>query len=176
MCTCPQPRRPPSPVRSSHSLLTLRACDTQRRQPRVGRNLETYLQQSDAMLLFLTEGYLASRNCRRELIEALRLEKPLLVIRETDANHGAVVQSELRASWPALTWTRPGAARDHFIDVLFPEAVEWYREAHLKHAALGEIVTALFQHTNERCSQFVSCRATPSRATRLAEARLATAR
>jgi len=26
--------------------------------------------------------------------------------------------------------------------------VEWHREAHLKHAALGEIVTALFQHTN----------------------------
>ena len=92
---------------------------------------------------------LTSPNCRRELVEALRLQKPLLVVRETDANHGAVTQNELRDEVNRVDLDdAERQACYQLIDHVFPAAVEWYREAHLKHAALSEIVSALFQHTN----------------------------
>ena len=144
-----KPRRPL--VRLLHPFLSDVACVDTRSVDNLESiaDLEVYLQQSDVMLLFLTKGYLASRNCRRELIEALRLEKPLLVVRETDANHGAVTQHDLHNEVANVDLDEAERrACHHVIDTLFPQAVEWHREAHLKHAALGEIVTALFQHTN----------------------------
>jgi len=112
-------------------------------------DLEVYLQQSDVVLVFVTRGYLKSPNCRRELVEAARLQKPLLVVRETDINHGAVTEEELRAEVMAnadLNETERAACA--LLIGKLADAIEWFREAHLKHAALSEIVNALFEATN----------------------------
>ena len=52
--------------------------------------LEAHIAESDVVLIMLTQGYMSSANCLRELRESVRLQKPMIVLRETDANHGAV--------------------------------------------------------------------------------------
>lgn len=52
--------------------------------------LEAYIQGSDVVLVLLTRDYLSSKNCRRELVETFRIEKPLLLVVETDPGKGAV--------------------------------------------------------------------------------------
>eukprot|EP00966_Prymnesium_polylepis_P183722 4258235-Prymnesium_polylepis.1 len=71
------------------------------------------------------------------------------MIRETDSNHGATTEQALRAELANVDLSnKERDACSHLIDRLFPSAVEWYREAHLKHAALSEVVNAIFEHTN----------------------------
>ena len=40
-------------------------------------DLEMHVLDSDVILILLTRGYTTSRNCRRELCEAMRLQKPV---------------------------------------------------------------------------------------------------
>ena len=64
--------------------------------------LEEYVRKSDVVLVLLTDKYLSSRNCRRELTEAVRLAKPLVVLLETDVDKGATSPVRLRAELDVL--------------------------------------------------------------------------
>ena len=48
-------------------------------------DLEGYVERSQAVLVMCTKGYFRSRNCMRELITSVRLERPLIVLLELDA-------------------------------------------------------------------------------------------
>jgi len=91
------------------------------------------------ILVFLTKGYLTSPNCRRELTEAVRAKKRILVVREADANHGALTQDELSAERDGV----PAADRFAVQTISLEEAIEWHRESHLKRAVLAEIMDTL---------------------------------
>ena len=47
-----------------------------------GGNLEQAVDESAVFILFYSEGYFASRNCRREIDAAIRLSKPVIIIYE----------------------------------------------------------------------------------------------
>eukprot|EP00966_Prymnesium_polylepis_P238407 5513707-Prymnesium_polylepis.2 len=42
--------------------------------------LETYVQQTQSMLFFLSDGYFASRNCLREIDAAIEQGKPIVLV------------------------------------------------------------------------------------------------
>ena len=56
--------------------------------------LETCIRKSSAVAVFLSAGYLESRNCLRELRAAIEHKKQIVVIRETDRSKGAVSDQE----------------------------------------------------------------------------------
>ena len=115
--------------------------------------LESYIAASDVILIFLTDKYLSSMNCRRELVAAINAQKPLIVILESDPDKGATNVVQLRAEVDALEQngvlsTADRLAADHLIDILvsadrsaeLPAIIEWHREKELRMAAFKLMV------------------------------------
>lgn len=48
--------------------------------------LEQYIERSAVVLIFYSDGYFQSRNCRREFLHALKLRKPLIIVYDGDDN------------------------------------------------------------------------------------------
>lgn len=63
--------------------------------------LEASVRESAVFLVFLSAGYFESANCMREVREALRCDKPVVLLHETDAERGGAELRELRASCEA---------------------------------------------------------------------------
>ena len=103
--------------------------------------LEEHVRHCDAVLVFLTQSYILSANCRRELIAALAYDKPLIVVRETDLGHGAATEVMLAAEVAMV----PEQERDAALRLSgkWVEAIEWYREHYLKTMALLMVEEAL---------------------------------
>ena len=103
--------------------------------------LEKHVQASDIVLVMLTKGYLSSRSCRRELVEARRQKKPLIVLRESDPRHGATSLSDLSEDASLVPLEEERAAAEALVRILDEgEGLEWHREGHLKRAALGAVL------------------------------------
>ena len=83
--------------------------------------LEEHVEQSDAILIFLTKGYIKSANCRRELVASLRLGKPLIVVRETDLAHGAASMADLAAEVATVPAEQRAAAAQ--LRARWPDAI-----------------------------------------------------
>jgi hypothetical protein len=116
--------------------------------------LEAYVQDSDVVLIMLTKDYIASRNCRRELIAAWRAKKPLIVLRETDAQHGAVTLPALREEVSILPMQEEREAGGEIVRMVEAgEALEWHREGHLKRATLSAIAQVIIDVQQGRRSQ-----------------------
>ena len=49
-----------------------------------------YIERSDVILIILTDAYLQSKNCRRELTHAMKTNKRIVVLLETDADKGKI--------------------------------------------------------------------------------------
>ena len=58
--------------------------------------LEAYVEGSQAILIFLSRGYLTSKNCLRELDYAIAQRKPLVVVHEADPSKGGLSLEVLR--------------------------------------------------------------------------------
>ena len=58
--------------------------------------LERHVEQSQAVLIFLSKGYFFSKNCLRELDCAVALDKPLILVHEADLSHGGAPLEHLR--------------------------------------------------------------------------------
>ena len=107
--------------------------------------LEAHVRESDLVLIVLTQGYVESKNCRRELREALEQGKRLLVLRETDANHGAISLDELRLEASLLPLEADKTAANAIARIIeVGDSLEWHREGHLKRVTLAAIVQDLF--------------------------------
>jgi len=115
------------------------------------RRLEEHVRQSDAVLVFLTLDYLKSKNCRRELTEAIAQRKTILLVRETKEEQGAPTVEQLCLEAGTVpTGTREREAADQVCArllgcsapaVLLPEpcivlCIEWYRERYLRSSVL----------------------------------------
>jgi hypothetical protein len=61
----------------------------------VGR-LEENVRESAICCIFLSKGFFASKNCRRELFTALAARKPLILIHETDEAKGGATLEEMK--------------------------------------------------------------------------------
>lgn len=117
--------------------------------------LEHYVQSSDLVLIVLTEHYLSSRNCRRELAAAVALDKPVVLLVETDDSKGATTLARLRAEFEQVESTVVLSADDReaclALMEMFQEAqaeeshddegelpckiIEWHREKACHHGS-----------------------------------------
>ena len=52
--------------------------------------VEAHVEEAEALLVFLTTGYIGSPKCMLELTTAWQLGKPIIVIREPDARYGGL--------------------------------------------------------------------------------------
>ena len=59
-------------------------------------DLETYIDQSGCILLFLSKGYLRSRNCIREVRATVEKAKPRVHVWEADTTKGGAPLEEIR--------------------------------------------------------------------------------
>ena len=67
--------------------------------------LEAHVEESEVILIVVTDQYLSSYNCRRELVAAMKcrkLGKPLVLLCESDEKKGAASVTQLRAELHAL--------------------------------------------------------------------------
>ena len=133
-------------------------------------HLETHVEESEVILIVVTDKYLSSYNCRRELSAAMQLHrqgKPLLLLCETDEAKGATSIARLKAELEALIasgkfvgataqqkqvgqqqqWAAERLIRlleqgstTTYLDV---SVIEYHREKHLKLSALKAIAAAL---------------------------------
>ena len=129
--------------------------------------LEAHIDQSDAVLIVVTDKYLSSYNCRRELAAAMRfrhLGKPLILLRESDETKGATSVTRLHAeladlklagkfSGTTLQQEEEGRlqlqAAEQFIRALeVPQpgvtVIQYHREKHLRLAALKTIAATIY--------------------------------
>ena len=60
-------------------------------------DLEGYIARSHSVLVYLSAGYVASKNCMRELVSAVEMRKPLITIVDPDADRGGLTMEEARA-------------------------------------------------------------------------------
>ncbi len=77
----------------------------------VGRG-ELYVQASRAVLVFISAGYMDSTNCMRELLMALHLQRPVIVMLEPDLDrHGGMSIDEIREAVHAAAerYSTPGS-------------------------------------------------------------------
>jgi len=58
-------------------------------------DLETYIEQSSAILMFLSKGYFRSRNCLREVTATLEQGRPYLFVHEADGGKGGGTLNDL---------------------------------------------------------------------------------
>ena len=59
-------------------------------------NLETYVDQSQCMLIMLTRGYFTSKNCLREIMHSFLCDKPMVLVHEDDLTKGGAPLEVLR--------------------------------------------------------------------------------
>ena len=59
-------------------------------------DLEQYIEQSACILCFLSQGYLASKNCLREIRAAVSMSKPRIIAHEADPRKGGATLTEMR--------------------------------------------------------------------------------
>ena len=58
-------------------------------------DLEGYVEQSSAVLVFCSAGYFKSKNCMRELRSAVLHDKPLIALLEPDLSRGGMSIKEV---------------------------------------------------------------------------------
>jgi len=99
-------------------------------------DLEMYVAQSQAVLLFYSRGYFFSENCLREVDEAIRLKKHLIVTHEADPQRGGVELAVIRADCES---------KDRDADLLFDQRtiIPWLRLAEFQLQSLKMIAEAL---------------------------------
>ena len=86
--------------------------------------IESYLERSSTMLLFLSKGYFQSLNCLREVHATLCLQKHYLLVQEAYTEKGGAPIAELKLELQDKTF------RDQVFDGR-PVTV-WYRVSHLQ--------------------------------------------
>lgn len=95
--------------------------------------LHDHVIASQCVLLFLSKGYFFSKNCLLEINTALRLERPLVLVNETEAIHGGMTLDSI---------TSDCTAQGIQVDDLFRggrELISWYRVASFQQLSLIKI-------------------------------------
>lgn len=97
--------------------------------------LETYIEQSACVLLFISRGYFQSKNCLIEICAALKHRKPLILVYEPTENKGGGNLAKLQAECPE------DLARQIFIPIRLP--VQFMRQSEFQHATLYHILARM---------------------------------
>eukprot|EP00966_Prymnesium_polylepis_P266233 6149917-Prymnesium_polylepis.1 len=100
-----------------------------------------YVQESDVMLLFLSQGYFLSRNCLREVDATLKFKKPYIFVHKADASKGGaplhVLQLELKDV----------DQRNELFDGRDDDVIVWHRIQAFQMVSLLLIVKQMLRHS-----------------------------
>ena len=138
-----------------------------------GRGAE-YVDKSQMVLIFVSDGYFESQNCMRELLRAVFDEKPIIALTETDAKHGGLTRDEVRVQLEATVahlntnWKLADELREwgmalptvaHLCDALFDAMqVEWNRIGFFRNLSRRSNCTArIAAPIKEMCSYMSMC-------------------
>ena len=94
------------------------------------------------MLFFLSKGYFASGNCKKEITFTLANENPIILLHETDPDRGGVPISQIHADCDA-------ASQGEWLDRIFVPrrpVIPFHRVKEFKIISLKMIVASLLQH------------------------------
>ena len=120
-----------------------------------------YVDKSEAVLIFLSNGYFHSANCMRELLRAVFRRKRLITLSESDLDHGRVMREEVYSwlqeadekyeKWGLAgemeTWGMAIPTPGFFFDLLYNtpsnEVIEWTRIGVFQDVTLRNIAERL---------------------------------
>ena len=109
--------------------------------------IEQHVQESAAILIFMSKGYFSSRACLAELSAALACDKSLVLVHEASPSHGGAELKAFRSECPEVL-------RDYvFFDSEEAEArnvIVWRRTKELGTFALQRIAEALVRASFEQ--------------------------
>ena len=60
-------------------------------------DLEGYIDRTDTILVFCSEGYFTSKNCMRELVASVVKGKEIVALVDPEPNHGGLSQDEVES-------------------------------------------------------------------------------
>ena len=96
--------------------------------------LEEYVAASHLILVFVSAGYLESKNCLRELSCAAQTCKPIVAVRETEREHGGMSDDEVRVA----------CADASLLAALFAAPpIEWHRVSQFQDVSLLQVARRL---------------------------------
>jgi len=101
--------------------------------------LETYVEETLEMLLFLSGGYLQSRNCLREVQATVDQDKPYMLVHEQDQTHGGAPLDKLMQQLTDVE------LRKQIFDGRVP--IVWHRIADFQIVSLKLIAQEMLSHT-----------------------------
>ena len=93
------------------------------------------------MLFFLSKGYFASGNCRKEIAATLKNENPIILLHETDPDRGGIPISQV--------YDESDVAGERWCDQIFVPrrpVIPYLRVKDFKIISLKKIVSSLLQH------------------------------
>mmetsp|Transcript_10259 Transcript_10259/g.27318 ORF Transcript_10259/g.27318 Transcript_10259/m.27318 type:complete len:316 (+) Transcript_10259:108-1055(+) len=104
--------------------------------------LEQIVGRCGGLIVFLSDGYFASKNCQRELTAAVDQALPLVLVRERDKDHGGLDADLLRKQCPVEIKDR----------IFSRPLIEWHRIGEFQVVSLRQIGQALIKPLiPERC-------------------------
>ena len=125
-------------------------------------SLETAVGQTDVVVIIITDKYLSSANCRRELTAAIGRQKPLVLLVECDTDKGAtsvgLMRAELERANQHGTFSRAELDACNQLIIMLestiegggdddqvPRVIEWHREKDFKNIAYKALVANLLK-------------------------------
>ncbi|EOD36875.1 hypothetical protein EMIHUDRAFT_201153 [Emiliania huxleyi CCMP1516] len=105
-------------------------------------NLEGYIDETMAVLMFLSRGYFTSRNCLREVRSTAERKLPVILVHERDVNKGGLPYEASMDECPEdlreFVFGKEGAMRD---------VLEWHRVTVFQLCTLKEIARVVLDYT-----------------------------
>ena len=89
--------------------------------------LESYIDGSASVLIFLSKGYFASRNCIREAKQTVAKKIPIVLVHEADPAKGGLTLEQSRAECPVLLRDGVFTVRVDNVFVQNVEVISWLR-------------------------------------------------
>ena len=89
----------------------------------VGR-LEEYIAESAVILIFYSEGYFRSKNCRREFYHAVVIEKPIIVVYDGYAS----ILEEMKEECVMCCADDSPVEVHRLLDILMKDPIQWLKE------------------------------------------------
>jgi len=105
-----------------------------------GGNLEQAVSDSKVFIVFISKDYFASMNCRREIITAVRLGKPFIVIYEGDK---VALESMMNECKRCCTGTTDEETLSKILQHLEQDSIPWVDENIYSAKALNKTFTML---------------------------------
>jgi hypothetical protein len=105
-------------------------------------SLETYIQRSLSVLIFLSKNYFFSGNCKKEVAATLTNGNPIILLHEADLNRGGAPLAQLRdedcpRDWHDRVFGTGAAPR---------EIITWFRLKDFQLVSLKMVVSLMLRH------------------------------